>query len=296
MILRNKKKEIMSILICIVVTIATFISIISQNNIMAESSGRTYVKYIYATQTFTEYELPAIPIARNDGLQTRAALLPDERKNSPLEQTLVQIGAGTGFIIGEHEILTAAHVLTYLSTKEINVPTVKIPKSNPLENTAINLTPVAATFPKAAYNELVGDDYAILTVAEDLSKYGSVFLGLGVNDAYLVQNNIYALGYKGNYQKISSGKVEDIYEDYYKTSAHIYPGTSGGPVYCQYRFGVLGSTDPEEKVQIYKTVIGIATRTDYYIDPETQIFYSGSSHVTRITPEVLQFAYSNNNL
>lgn len=297
MLMKIKKKIILSAVTCMTIVAATFGSLVNLNNTYAASSGITYMKYTYSTKKFTEYTLPELSVIYNDGLNSRAVYLPDDRENSPLEQQLVQIGGGTGFIIGDHEIMTAAHVVTDLETKKIDKPSVKIAKSNPLNpNTAVNLNPLTVSFPKAAYDELDGNDYAIITVQEDLTQYGSVFLGLGTDNNSLKENNIYILGYKGNYQKISSGKIEKIEDDVYTTSAHVYPQTSGGPLYCQYKFGVQGSTDPNEKVQTYKTVIGITSKTFGYVDQNTGVWYSGSSIITRITPEILQFAYENYNL
>ncbi|MGN0612338.1 MAG: trypsin-like serine peptidase [Porcipelethomonas sp.] len=295
--LRKIEKVILSTMTCMAIMAATFGSFIDYDEAYASNNDITYMKYTYSTKKFTEYDLPELSVSDNDGLNTRAAFLPDNRENSPLEKQLVQVGAGTGFIIGDHEVMTAAHVVTNLDTKQIDKPTVRIAKSNPLNtSTAVNLTPLTVTFPKDAYNEIDGNDYAIITVSEDLSQYGSVFLGLGVKENAIKKNNVYILGYKGNYQKISSGKIENVEEDVYITSAHAYYGTSGGPLYCQYEFGVQGSTDADEKVQTYKTVIGITSKVYGYTDSTTGEWFSGSTTVTRITPEILPFAYNNDNL
>lgn len=292
MIIKRKKNIVFSIFTCVALVISTFCNFITSESVTAVGNGKTYLKYTYSTKSLTKYELPELPILTNDGiLNSRAST--DNRPNSSLEKVLVKIinggAAGTGFIIGDHEIMTAAHVVTNLN---VDKPSIIIPKSNPYSNNYVSLTAISTTFPEDAYVELDGNDYAIITVKEDLTSYGSVFLGLGVHESKLVKNNVYALGYKGNAQKISSGKIEEINEKNYQTSAYTYPGTSGGPVYCQYKFGVQGSTDPDEKVQTYKTVIGISSMI-WGKELENGEYICSSSIATRITPEILQFAYNN---
>ncbi|MFR1841747.1 MAG: serine protease [Oscillospiraceae bacterium] len=136
----------------------------------------------------------------------------------------------------------------------------------------------------------MGNDYAIIKVKEDLSSYGQVFLGLGTDET-INDTPIHALGY--SYEngrptmKISHGYINNTGNDLsnvlYRCSSTIYGGTSGGPLYSQCRFGVLGSEDPAKKVQTYKTVVGIVTGN--YDDNKTV--------ATRIIPEILQFAYDN---
>lgn len=286
---------VLSFFTCITVIVLSFSNLINHETINAAGNGRTYVKYTYATNKQTEYELPALSVLDNDGINNRAALLPDDRENSQLEKLLVRIdfsgSSGTGFIIGDHEIMTAGHVVSNFNGER---PKIIIPKSNPFtNNNVIYLTAVATSIPKDYYTNRFEKDYAIVTVKEDLSSYGKVFLGLGVNESKLIKNNVYALGYKGNAQKISSGKIEEISDYVYSTSVHIYPGTSGGPFYCQYQFGVPGSTDPDEKVQTYKTVIGIVSNCDSLKDDP---YITATSRMMRITPEILQFAYNNSNL
>ncbi len=293
------KKKILSVLTCIIVTGTAFNSFDNYKNVSATDNSITYMKYTYATNSFTTYDLPGLSVLDNDGLyRTRSTV--DIRPNSPLEQTLVKVGNGTGFIIGDHEIMTAAHVVTNLETKEIGIPSVQIATSNPLnENTAIDLTPLTASFPQRAYKEYNspdGMDYAIITVQEDLSDYGCVFLGLGVDDNKLMNNNVYALGYNGDYQKISSGTINTINDGCYISSNFVLPQTSGGPLYCKYEFGVPGSTNEEETVQSYKTVIGIVSTMSAIYYHDTNEYTDVTTLSTRITPEILQFAYENDNL
>lgn len=304
MIIKNNKKIAISICISIAILISIIFSFSNITITKAETTGKEYWKYVYGSNgnkgTFYSYTLPNLSIFDNSGLNlSRANPLYhcDDRKNAPLEQLVVSIGTGSGFIIGEHEIMTAAHVLTDQKTKKIDKPIVKIPKSNPMNSTSISLSPVFATFPKDFYNEKEGNDYAILSVKEDLSDYGNAFLGLGVNNK-LYSNNLYSIGY--NYQstptqKISSGKITSIEDNIYKTNMPVYGGTSGGPLYCQYEFGVQGSTEASEKVQTYKTVIGITMVSLGYavLGNNLDEFHSTGSIATRITPEILQFAYDN---
>lgn len=299
-------------LMCIITSIVIAMSLLLcwNNSSNAADNRKMYWKYTYKTDYFTTanytyYYLDALPVINNVP-ETRGYLNYDERENAPLEQQMVYINhaksgnfIGTGFIIGDHEIMTAAHCVTttdanedgmYMEAWNINV---YIPTANPSNGKDISLTPEFMTVPNDYFDSVEGNDYAIIKVKEDLSAYGEVFLGLGTDES-IKNTTLYSLGYAKDANnrmvlKTASGKVNSATERMYNCSIDIYGGTSGGPVYSQCIFGVPGSTDPVKKVQTYKTVVGISVVVFY--DPNTQYIYSSSA--TRITPEILQFAYDN---
>lgn len=306
MIKMKNKTGLMCILTSIVIAMSLLLCWNNKSSAAAEE--KMYWKYTYNTDYFTTanytyYYLDALPIINNVP-ETRGYLNYDERENAPLEQQVVFIYHikdgfiywGSGFIIGDHEIMTAAHCVTttlpneygmYMEAPNINIT---IPTANPSNGTDISLTPEFMTVPNDYFDSVPGNDYAIIKVKEDLSVYGQVFLGLGTDET-VNDTPVHALGY--NYingapvMKISNGYINnngnDLGDVLYRCSSTIYGGTSGGPLYSQCRFGVSGSTDSEKKVQTYKTVTGIVVGN--YDDNKTI--------ATRITPEILQFAYNN---
>lgn len=296
-------------LMCILTSIVIAMSLLLcwSNSSSAADNRKMYWKYTYNTDYFTTanytyYYLDALPVINN--VPEPRSLNYDERENAPLDQQVVfiyhikngYIFWDSGFIIGDHEIMTAAHCVTttvanedgmYMEAPKISIT---IPTANPSNGTDISLTPEFMTVPNDYFDSVPGNDYAIIKVKEDLSAYGQVFLGLGT-DATVNDTPIHALGY--NYEdgapvmKISNGYINnsgnDLSDVLYRCSSTIYAGTSGGPLYSQCRFGVPDSSDSTKKVQTYKTVVGIVVGN--YDDNKTV--------ATRITPEILQFAYNN---
>lgn len=275
----------------------------------AATGGTDYVKYTYATGQTQTYTLPEIPIY-NNYLNTRSSInFDDNRADADITPLVVKTisnssnpdyqgnttSNGTGFIIGDHEIMTAAHCAyntkmgkPYYSMKvKINVP-----ESSDNSVSVRTLTVVSAHFPKefkdyhdanpsnVGTQDQIKWDYAILTVQEDLSGYGKLNLGAVTYD---IKNNVpvHVLGYNTSALKISNGVVNAINDDIFGVTAYTTSGTSGGPIYVESLFGVPGVTSGDYKIQTYKTVIGLC---------------SAGSYSSRFDSETLQFAYDNDYL
>ena len=111
------------------------------------TGGTDYVKYTYATGTQETYNLPEIPVDQNITAMTARAMSDyvDPRPNADLDTAVVALyfdfyngsyitrKKGTGFIIGDHEIMTAAHCAYSFSDSA----TVTIPNANPYTNESI---------------------------------------------------------------------------------------------------------------------------------------------------------------
>lgn len=283
----------------------------------ADDGYEVYWKYTYKSggynrNNYIMYTIDDLPIIDNIP-ETRAVTAIDNRENAPLEQQVVSISKddgtllGTGFIIGDHEIMTAAHCVTTSEEAykmEATDRIITIPTANPSQGKDIKLTPEFMTVPEGYFEGEHGMDYAIVKVKEDLSKYGKVYLGIGTDES-IKNTPVHTLGYTCNsngklVMKIASGNIGDLYvspEDtstpeeiaykksvLYITTAGAYYGTSGGPLYTECKFGVPNSTDPDEKIQVYKTVIGIVTG-----GPDN----NGNGIATRMRPEILNFVYNN---
>lgn len=265
------------------------------------TGGTDYVKYTYATGTQETYNLPEIPVDQNITAMTARAMSDyvDPRPNADLDTAVVSLyfdfyngsyitrKKGTGFIIGDHEIMTAAHCAYSFSDSA----TVTIPNANPYTNESITYNIVEAHVPQSYINNcLYIDDYAILTVSENLSEYGSFLLGMGTNELQNKNIPIHCLGYFGNDLKISSviNNEMTIYEDGYKFYLYAYNQTSGGPIYVESIFGVQDTDNEDYSIKNYRTVISLASGID--VDSDTGKTYT---YGTRIGPIIMQFAYSN---
>lgn len=269
------------------------------------AGGTDYVKYTYATSQTQTYTLPEIPIY-NNYLNARSSInFDDNRADADITPLVVKTisnssnpdykgnttSTGTGFIIGDHEIMTAAHcVYNTQMGKPYYSMNVKITESSDNSSSIRTLNVISAHFPKEFkdYHDLnpsnIGTqdqiklDYAIITVQEDLSEYGKLSLGAATYD---IKNNnvpIHVLGYNSSALKISHGVVNAINDYIYGVTAYTTSGTSGGPIYVESSFGVPGNTSDDYKIQTYKTVIGLC---------------SAGSYSSRFDSETLQFAYDN---
>lgn len=294
------KNILKSRIIALIIITSILMSILfsGYNNVIAKAdAGTEYYKYNMTTALTTTYTLPVIPSYMPTYYNMASTYLDDDtRENAPLEQSVVLLNPslngitklGTGFIIGDHEIMTAAHCV-YEDGKFADHITIKLPTNNPAnEGSYISLTATNLHVPKLYTNDVLGNDYAIITVEENLSNYGSVFLGIPTSD--IVDNNvtIHNLGYNGYaYLKIDDGKAYSIIENGNLLYSNLISkgGTSGGPVYVQSTFGNSNETSGSFTMQTYKTVVGIVSRAGENI-----------TEATCIRPQILQFAYNNSNL
>lgn len=253
-------------------------------------SSRTY--YVYSPSTGLKndsltYTLNPVSNIVSTGASTMSIIDGDDRhiENSLNGVVNVQYSngsnCGTAFVIDSHTLLTAAHVV-YNST---NLRFKIFDNYNTESN--ISITPSAYHIPSMYVSgpDSWKYDYAIVKVNENLSNYINFDLGVMRNEVPL-SKPVYATGFGGNAQNITP-ELADVkstgvgsfsstpnnvinYAFYFNTD--IVPGDSGGPVYVQ---------NPDGS----KTVIGICA-------------YEGGTfnQATRITNDILHFAYNNPNL
>lgn len=286
MITINRKTKIIAVLTFAVMTIGVIFGGYNMYNANADIAGTTYLKYTYATGQTTEYTLPSIPEVALTNYSAMALSDDDPREDASLDSTLVRVIAGgytcTGFIIGDHEIMTAGHAVN-LDGKFLTPMCIRIPDENASSNSYIEVTAIAAHMPKL-HLTTSGYDYAIITVEEDLSQYGKALLGMPTDSAINNHMNIHCLGYTdAGVLKISHGTINSKAEDHRGIICDVIArgGTSGGPLYIETDYGNADGTN----MQTYKTVIGV-------ISSASGIIASGPM----ISPRVLQFAYNNSNL
>ena len=198
---------------------------------------------------------------------------------------------GSGFIVGEHVVATAAHCLY---DEHGFCPSVEINVYNAAGTQIVQTyTPVSAHIPVNYRTHLtIGDglednyDYALLYVEEDLSSHGiwslgcmtTEFMATGSNvitSGFTAHDSVYARYYsRGNVVDFNQSETHNDKNLRFTSKAKSYGGKSGGPVYYEATYG--GNT--------IKSVIGIGTGAE----PQ-----SNNTWGTRITPTILQF-YLNN--
>ncbi len=233
----------------------------------------------------------------------------DERENSTYVKGVVEVVnnwfTGTGFVVDDHVIATAAHCVwdgtADASSTSKNVLYVECVNIRDQDGVILkgNIDVIDVHVPRKYINtsdEYVDDanpyDYALLTVAEDLSAY--VNLDLGVMREEIKESNvpitITGFPYEVNDVRTNkemytaSGTIESY--QYGLDSMRLFchnvdtsDGNSGGPVY----------TVTEYKGKKYYTVIGIHVFGKVDKETEEPIYNAA----IRITTDLLHF-YKNN--
>lgn len=250
-----------------------------------------YWVYNYQTKESKKYGLSdSLPIFDANSVTARSGLIDDRVPDT--EVSVVQLASvnGTGFIVDNHIIATAAHcVYNCDNNKFVSNMRVDIYDEN-------SATILKTVYPKEAHipiryktYESKQYDYALLYVEEDLSEYGMFSLGVPMDSFMTSGATVTVSGFPGKIDSLpgadakhrykADGEIVDI-RDYNSNlwnyqiqyTAFMSPGDSGGPVYTTQTFNG----------QTYHTVIGINT--------------SGAPGIyfgTRITSTLLVFYYNN---
>ena len=190
----------------------------------------------------------------------------------------------TGFVVGNHTIATAAHVVYDGSGYTEYMRTITIENANGVQT---ELTPVEIHIP-ADYNSNNTNykeyDYALISVEEDLSNYKSFKIGAVTDNADDDQISMYTVGFPGDHnylndhfhKYLSTGNISFCNGNTIRYTADTVGGNSGGPVYVSETLN--GNT--------YHTVVGI----------HTDQFDSTCNQGIRINAPVLKFLIGNSNI
>ncbi len=199
---------------------------------------------------------------------------------------------GTGFIVNNHVIATAAHCVYSIETDEFFDLNIQIVDS---DNTTIQtIYPKYSHIPKSfaqlsEYNS--NFDYALIYVEEDLSQYGMFKLGTALDD-YVDSNGqvtvsgfpqTYPAGYQNSEYGLrfkATGNVLSSSNSYLlRYDADMTGGDSGGPVYVEEGITIDGI------LKEYKTAVAINVSQNVT-----------TNNGVRINGDILRFFYSNINL
>lgn len=280
----------------------------ASNNITASNmESRSYVMHSYKTNSTTAYLLGSNVdnFSLEDGISTYAndnSDLDDRVKDSDSSVVQIASSGGTGFIIGDHLIATAAHCIYDKATgKFIDNLTVVLHKYNnsgePVGTVSIMAS--EAHIPRKFCTDSVYSkyDFALIYVEEDLSEYGMFDLGIPSDEFMDSRTGITISGfpadvrnehtscevlYKDDGVVLNINEFNSIlFEHQIMTSAFTSGGDSGGPIYMTTNVG------NEER----HTVVGIHTSgggRSEYDDTEYRQEYG-----VRITSSLLRFYYNN---
>lgn len=229
----------------------------------------------------------------NSSISTRSVIGTDDRVIDWTKNGVVKIMGsngfiGSGFVVGEHTIATAAHCVNNKS-----LSTIKFFYNN--GTLAMDATPVEYHIPEKYYSNTRDYDYALITVEEDLSDYMQFDLGAVLNYSPSHDNAITNTGFPESIQKSDGTNIivndEDNHNIYSATgsiigtkdrffyhTADTSGGDSGSPIY--YTENINGQT--------YYTVVGIHVRRDTNFNDGID-----ANEATRVNTELIRFYNQN---
>lgn len=259
------------------------------NETIVQSTGSTveYRRHNYNSSNMMSYFPYSLNF--NDSLYSLAStqsIIGDNDMVRDYDTAVVRLSTGgTGFIIGEHTIATAAHcVYNRTSSEFLNFNISVIGNDNSVVTT---MNPHYVHIPKNYIYNTLGSDYALIYVDDNLSNYGKFYMGTALNDYVDRHGQVvvsgfpqeYPNGYTGDWglrfkatgSVLSNSNSKVLYYD-----ADTIGGDSGGPVYVEEDIYLNG------EYKEYKTAIAIHT--------------NGGNYGTRINENILRFFYYNNHL
>jgi len=150
------------------------------------TQGRWYIGYSYLDNAaIPRYQLTptTAPLSSTHSNQSRSLVNGDDNRGIAhgYENTgIVYVGGTTGFIVGDHQIATAAHSVTSGTTIERNVEVFTYDRTGlPVEGG--ELTVAEIHIPEDYTVACTEYDYALITVVEDLSDYVHFNIGNSYN-------------------------------------------------------------------------------------------------------------------
>lgn len=180
--------------------------LVSNADITSISDSVTYKRYNCSTRTISEYTL-TLP-GTTETASTTSIQPPTPMEVDSGETAIVKITnpdgslIGTGTIIDEHTIVTAAHCVYQEGFVDLNVRIV-----NTGYTVIASYNPSYIHIPKQyATNSSTLYDYALIYVEEDLSRYGKFELGVPL-DSFITDT-------EGNYRIKVSGFPANMSSDY----------------------------------------------------------------------------------
>lgn len=270
---------------------------------------RSYTIYNYDSHSTSSYTLTANVnwLSLEDEPVTFSDNVDDRVRATDTSVVQIQPSGGTGFIIDDHIIATAAHcVYDYAQGSFVNNVSA-IVRGAPVSNISQVLktcTAVEVHVPNQFMNSANSNvremyDYALIYVEEDLSEYGEFDLGVPSDEFMDTQTAVTISGFPSETQSNPSAGNMALYKgdgvvlniDVYNqqlagnqlmTNVYTSGGDSGGPIYMTSSFGG----------ESYRTVVGIYTSAGNY-DYDSDGVIERVSYGTRMTTSLLRFFCNN---
>lgn len=262
----------------------------------AVATTREYMRHYYNSsnpKSYSEYSLTVDPLDNtalsNNNSGAPRVIFGDNDMIRDYDTAIVNLSiGGTGFIVSDHVIATAAHCVYNADEKYFYDNTIKIVDSNNNKIFTPKYVDVCKTFADPNHRDY---DYALIYVEENLHQYGALKMGVALDEYANNHGEVFVSGfpqtYPDNYNGqpygirfLAKGKITGISGIDFLFDTDTSSGESGGPVYIE-----EGFTSTNGERYDYKTVIGIYVAT------------SGVANMgIRITPDLLKFYNDNPNI
>ncbi len=266
------------------------------------TTGREYMRYSYIQKKqLSNYKLtPSKTPLTSNSASGRAIIGTDDRYLSRGSENvgIVRLSTGgTGFIVGDHQIATAAHCV-YGSNGWVTEMSMNTYNENgKISNNT--LTAVEAHIPSDYTTKTSAKyDYALITVKEDLSDYVHFDLAdtYNLKDTYYSNIPIYLTGCP---QAITDSS-ENVNKDLYSGEGHIINKSLANNAslnnsnYIHYDIDTIGG---QSGSPVYTVTMNVIDNKPTYSYTAIAIHHGGSTDAynvgARVTKYVLQF-YRNN--
>lgn len=287
-----------------------------------QTMTKQYVKHTYKTNTDVNYRLTMASsgMTANDLIDTHY-VFGDDTRTKAVEESVVYFdirdplkpniwSSGTGFIIGDNMIITAAHCVyarETISNGVVSSPArwyndkIYLTDSTGAVDESKTFTVLEAHIPQDYIDRIstIENDYALLVVDGDLSEYYHFSLGI----PYDIYNNsnfenymVYVTGFPvyGPQEKFNENPIQmytgtghikksGVNEVLFCFDADMTGGTSGGPVYVKEK--VVTNSGIEE----FNTVISICSSEISLTSSREPLYNCGPI----INEMMLKFCYNN---
>lgn len=285
----NAKRCVATFMATLMMTLSLSYTQSNQVDAIKVPEIRTYRRHDYNDSDLTLYSDYKLIV---DGKSNARTISPPNDMVRDKDTSVVRIDGpgGTGFIVGEHEIATAAHCVYSRDSNEFLEFEISIIDANNkvIKTISPHYVHINENYETARKDSESPYDYAMIYVDEDLSQYGKFNLGVALDSYADKKGSVIVSGFPDEYPEgyenanwgirfKAKGNIIDKNSDAFKYNADMASGCSGGPVYIEEGITVNG------KLEEYKTVIAINKSHGNWgarITAELLKFYGDNPHKT----------------
>lgn len=292
-----KGKKTVSVFIASTMLALTLTATMNMQVSAAVNTSQSYKVYNASNGSFVQsYTLSENPVMdRSKGVIGTDDRFVDFSKNGVVK-IVTRGGIGTGFVVDDHTIATAAHVLYNGNAVPVShIYFFKQDGSIDMDITNPSYCHIPSIYTSDVKDAVV-HDYALITVEQDLSEYANFNLGAPLDNFISRGSTVLTTGFPGKVNDKTVNTVTDhnMYTSAGSTVDNVYDasieisynndasgGNSGGPVYTSTLFNG----------KFYYTVVGIHAKSAVSGD-----LPNSANRAVRMTTDLIHFYKNNPNI